>query len=337
MEPEELEAYHTVQYCFPSHNSSCTKQVRSTSEYIVLYVFFSSISVSTVFLNLLVILSISHFKQLHTPTNLLVLSLAVADLMVGGIVMPMESIRLIESCWYFGERFCAAYPLIVYIAMSASLGNLVFISVDRYIAVSDPLRYTTRVTIRKTLFCIIICWICSLIYAVVLLFDHFSNPTLHVACYGNCVVITEFTWGIVDLMFTSVGPCTVIIVLYVNVFSIARKQVKVINAMNTSIKENEKVALPKRSERKAAKTLGIVVVVYLLCWIPYYISILTVETITTSSITMTIFTWLIYINSCMNPVIYALFYPWFKTSVKHIMTLKILQSSSPYMDLSQDN
>uniref|UniRef100_A0A8C1J1L3 G-protein coupled receptors family 1 profile domain-containing protein n=1 Tax=Cyprinus carpio TaxID=7962 RepID=A0A8C1J1L3_CYPCA len=104
-----------IQYCFPDNNLSCTKSIRPGAEYIIVYVFISVISVFTVFLNLLVIVSISHFKQLHTPTNVLILSLAVADLIAGLILMPVQGMTLIEPCWYFGEIFCSIFPLILYV------------------------------------------------------------------------------------------------------------------------------------------------------------------------------------------------------------------------------
>ncbi|RXN23577.1 trace amine-associated receptor 13c-like protein [Labeo rohita] len=142
---------HETQYCFPDINSSCIKEKRSNHEYNIMYVFFSLLSAWTVFLNLLVIISISHFKKLHTPTNLLILSLAVADLLVGLIVIPVEAIKLIETCWYFGNAFCGLFIIILGLVLSASLSNLIFIAADRYVAVNHPLMYPQKVTMTKSL------------------------------------------------------------------------------------------------------------------------------------------------------------------------------------------
>uniref|UniRef100_A0A671KPP1 G-protein coupled receptors family 1 profile domain-containing protein n=1 Tax=Sinocyclocheilus anshuiensis TaxID=1608454 RepID=A0A671KPP1_9TELE len=273
----------------PSHVRDLLQEAKLTSileqiwntEYIMMYIFISTVSVFTVFLNLLVIISIAHFKQLHTPTNVLIFSLAVADLIVGLIVTPVQ-----ESCWYFGETFCSLFLFTVFVVVSASLGNLVFISVDRYIAVSDPLRYTVRVTTDKVVFCIIINWLCS-------------NR-----CYGDCSVSFKFEHVVTDLIVTFVAPSSLIMSIYVKIFCVAKYQAKVVNSA-TGV---------SRSQRKAAKTLGIVVMVYFM-------------------FEFNVTCWIVYMNSCMNPLIYALFYKWFRKSAKHILTLKIFKPSSEYFSL----
>ncbi|KAL7848409.1 hypothetical protein AOLI_G00231270 [Acnodon oligacanthus] len=93
----EYQQNTTTLYCFPDNSSSCRKEVRAGSASVAVFFFLSCVSVFTVFLNLLVIISISHFKQLHTPTNLLILSLAVADLLVGLIIMPV-----LYVLWLYG-------------------------------------------------------------------------------------------------------------------------------------------------------------------------------------------------------------------------------------------
>ncbi|XP_033181973.1 trace amine-associated receptor 1-like, partial [Anabas testudineus] len=75
------------------------------------------------------------------------------------------------------------------------------------------------------------------------------------------------------------------------------------------------------SELKAARTLGVVVAVFLMCYCPYYC-------ITMASSTNTFMTFLVLLNSCLNPLIYAFFYPWFRKSVKLIVTLEICQPHS---------
>ncbi|XDV54610.1 hypothetical protein PO909_022859 [Leuciscus waleckii] len=292
---------HETQYCFPAINSSCIKGMRSRYEYNIMYVFFSFLSAWTVFLNLLVIISISHFKKLHTVTDLLI-----------GLVMPIEATRLIETCWYFGDTFCKLFIIILGLLFSASLSSVVLIAVDRYVAVCHPLLYPQKITITKTLISICLSWICFSTYnATIVINSGFLNTSLR----------TD--------MWSFIFPCTLIITLYLMIFYVVHQQVKVINSLIKGGKCVMEGSVRRKSESKAALTLGIIVTVYLLCLIPYYICSISVV----SSTIINLLTWDVYTNSGLNPLVYALFYPWFKKTVKQILTLKIFQPASSLVNI----
>ncbi|XP_073730783.1 trace amine-associated receptor 13c-like [Misgurnus anguillicaudatus] len=271
---------HETQYCFPAINSSC-------------------------------------FKKLHTPTNMLILSLAVADLFVGLIVMPLEAIRLIEPCWYFGDTICRLFLIILGLLLSTSLSNLVLIAVDRYMAVCHPLLYPQKITTTRTIIIISVSWFCSLVYGISVVI---ITSQRKYTCYGECSYTPTFALIIIDLFLSFLFPCTIIITLYLRIFYVAHQQVKVINSLMRSEKHLTEGSVRRKSESKAALTLGIIVTVYLFCWIPYYSLNLTPITRMTSVISYFML-WMLYINSGLNPLIYAIFYPWFRTSVKHILNL----------------
>ncbi|XP_056322178.1 trace amine-associated receptor 13c-like [Danio aesculapii] len=331
---DSLMAYETedqeTQYCFPVMNSSCLKGKRSRHGYNIIYVFASLLSVWTVFLNLLVIISISHFKKLHTPTNMIILSLAVNDLVVG-LAMPVEAIRLIDKCWYFGHTFCGLYLLFVSLLLSSSLSNLVLIAVDRYVAVCHPLLYQQKITITKALLSVCLSWACFSAYGSTLVINngYFDTSQRTDVCYGKCSVMISFTRIVINLFMSFIFPCTLIITLYLRIFYVVHQQVKVINSLMKGGKRVTEGSVKRKSESKAALTLGIIVSVYLLCYIPYCICSLTVN----SSTAISVLTWFLYTNSGVNPLVYALFYPWFKKSSKLILTLRILQSTSSLINI----
>ncbi|XP_036451447.1 trace amine-associated receptor 13c-like [Colossoma macropomum] len=320
----------TVQYCFPDNNASCRKEVRTGPAYMFLFIFLSCVSVFTVFLNLLVIISISHFKQLHTPTNLLILSLAVADLLVGLFVMPVNIMLFIDSCWYFGKLACSVYSVVNNLSTAVSVCNLIFISIDRYIAISDPLLYSSRITVCKISACIILSWSFCLMYMIILMhFNELLSPSqMSFRCYGECVIYVKHSWVIANLVFSFLGPCSVILVLYSLIFKMARRQAKAVRAVINAASHKQGDNVSSSSETKAAKTLSIVIFVYLACWIPFSLSSLSVESLTSSSMVWTVFIWLIYMNSSVNPLIYGIFYQWFRESVTYIVTCRIFESSS---------
>ncbi|XP_066506569.1 trace amine-associated receptor 13c-like [Hoplias malabaricus] len=330
MDDQDSRQNITIQYCYTENNLSCIKHVKEGPGYILLYFFLSCLSACTVFLNLLVIISISHFKQLHTPTNLIILSLAVADLLVGLFNMPVNIMKIMDSCWYLGTTACYIFPVITFIAVYASLYSLILIAVDRYIAITDPLQYSGHMTVRKTLMSIVLGWCIWLFYTIIFLYfnEYFIPPQVSKHCYGMCVLVVQFSWAIVDLVVAFIAPCSLILFLYSTIFKVARRQAKAVRAVNNGDSGNNGAITLRSSEIKAAKKLGTVIFVYLASYIPFYLSSVSVDSLTTYSMVWTVFCWLIFINSSINPLIYAIFYSWFRASVKYIVTCRIFESSS---------
>lgn len=323
-----------VELCFPQLlNSSCRGAMRPRPEAVLLYTLFSSITVLTVALNLLVIISISHFRQLHTPTNLLLLSLATSDLLVGLLVMPVETVRFIETCWLLGDLLCALSYIVGFTLTSASVGNMVLISIDRYVAICYPLQYPSKVTRSRVEASVCMLWASSLLYNGLILKDHLSQPNRYNSCYGECLVVINYVPGAVDLIVTFVGPCSVIVVLYARVFVVAVSQARAMQTHITAVVGGSGNLCAKKSEKKAARTLGVVILIFLISFCPYYYPSIAGQDISNDASSWAIVSWLLYFNSCLNPLIYTFFYPWFRKTIKFIVTLKILDQESSQINV----
>ncbi|XP_074514471.1 trace amine-associated receptor 13c-like [Sebastes fasciatus] len=268
-----------------------------------------------------------HSRQLHTPTNILLLSLTFSDFLVGLLLMPGELIRK-TSCWFFGDLMCSLYNYLSYIVTSASVGVMVLISVDRYVAICDPLHYTTKITVNRIKLCVCLCWLCAVSYGSLFVKDDLTQPGRYKSCYGECVIVIDHIAGTVDLVLNFIVPVTIIIVLYLRVFAVAVSQARAMRSQITAVTLRLSVTQKtNKSELKAARTLGILVVVFLMCFCPLYCGFLIDENFVQSSYELFLL-FLFYFNSCLNPVIYALFYSWFRKAVKLILTLQILQPGS---------
>ncbi|XP_073329902.1 trace amine-associated receptor 8a-like [Pagrus major] len=323
-----MEILEETELCFPQLlNSSCRKPIRPHFETMLIYILLSFIALLTAALNLLVIISISHFKQLHTPTNLLLLSLAVSDFFVG--LFMFFQIMLIDGCWFLGDLMCTLYNVLDYIITSASVGTMVLISVDRYVAICDPLHYSTKITVRGVALCTCLCWVCSVLYNSLMMKANLKQPGRYNSCIGQCVIVIDHVAGLVDLFLSFIGPVIVIIVLYMRVFVVAVSQARAVRSHIAAVTIQCSVKVTaKKSELKAAGTLGVVIVVFILCLCPYFCVTLTGQDTLLDASSAAFVICLFYFNSCLNPLIYTFFYPWFRKSVRLIVTLQILKPDS---------
>ncbi|XP_050995287.1 trace amine-associated receptor 13c-like [Labeo rohita] len=312
---------------------ACPERSVSLSVYVILYVAAAAVSLLTACGNLLVIISVSHFKQLHTPANILILSLAVSDLLVGVFVMPLYLSWLIESCWTSGPVMCSIVNFVSFQATSVSVHTVALIAVDRFLALSFPFLYSKKISLTVICIAAIFNWLFSLFYNFTILFVN-GNFT-YAMCPGVCVSSIDGVSSLIDLIIVFLLPCTIIIILYTHVFVIAKKHATAIRALQVhNSTQSSKNRVSDKSERKAAIQLGILVIVFLLCLLPYYICSLVssydnADRFYVRQVAVIIF----YLNSTFNSIIYALFYPWFQKSLKLIFTFKVFNKDSSLMNV----
>ena len=96
--------------------------------------------------NILVISAVKASPKLDGPTHQLILSLAVADLLLGMLVLPLSAVYEVLDTWVFGQKLCFIWLTVDVWTCTSSIHNLVAISMDRYIAVTHPVKYPSIMT-----------------------------------------------------------------------------------------------------------------------------------------------------------------------------------------------
>nr|XP_043905151.1 trace amine-associated receptor 4-like [Solea senegalensis] len=281
----------------------------------LLCIFGGSLSVLILFGNLLVIISIVYFKQLHTPTNFLMLSLAVADLLVGILVVPF-SVVLFVKYWHLEDLLCKVRGSLDVLLCNSSIWSLCFISVDRYYAVCQPLRYRIKINVRVVEIMILVSWTIATLNGII--------STLKAPDKGQrnrCVLFQPKTQSaVVVTVFIAFGiPAILMFAIYLKILMVAQKQARSILNMDKS------GANVSKMERKATKTLAIVVGIFLMSWTPYFLSI-SFHPLSNYTIPLHVlqsFKWLGWSNSMFNPFVYGFFYSWFRSAFRMIITGKI--------------
>jgi len=113
--------------------------------------------------NILVISAVKISSKLRGPTNTIIVSLAVADLLLGVLVLPLSAVYEVIDSWVFGRHLCFIWLSVDVWTCTASILHLVAISMDRYIAVTHPVTYPNIMTSTRTKLLIASVWVISFI------------------------------------------------------------------------------------------------------------------------------------------------------------------------------
>ncbi|CAD7686921.1 unnamed protein product [Nyctereutes procyonoides] len=282
-----------------SDSSNCTHPPApvNISKAILLGVILGGLIIFGVLGNILVILSVACHRHLHSVTHYYIVNLAVADLLLTSTVLPFSAIFEILGYWAFGRVFCNIWAAVDVLCCTASIMGLCIISIDRYIGVSYPLRYPTIVTQKRGLMALLCVWALSLVISIGPLFG-WRQPA------PEDETICQITEEPGYVLFSALGsfyvPLTIILVMYCRVYVVAKRESRGLKSgLKTDKSDSEQVTLrihrknapvggPGVSsaknkthfsvrllkfsrEKKAAKTLGIVVGCFVLCWLPFFL------------------------------------------------------------------
>jgi octopamine/tyramine receptor len=370
--------------------------------------------------NILVILSVFTHKPLRIVQNFFIVSLAVADMTVAVLVLPLNVAYSLLGRWHFGITACKMWVTSDVLCCTASILNLCAIALDRYWAITDPINYAQKRTLKRVLFWIASVWIVSLVISSPPLFGWNDWPDVFHAD-TPCTLTSQQGYIIYSSLGSFFIPLCIMTLVYVKIFIATRRRLRdrakatklnvvltappvpqndgesvssetnhnennhperkrkkrkkgcvekarssknhlapkkeengggaIENDSNTDIvplannagesqnrrppsvarkstvyqfiEEKQRISLSK--ERRAARTLGIIMGVFILCWLPFFLMYVIVpfcDSCSPSDKLSNFVTWLGYINSALNPIIYTIFNLDFRRAFKKLLRLK---------------
>ena len=308
----------------------------STKPLFILYtVFLVLIMLATIFGNLLVISAVYLYHRLRRMTNFFIISLAVSDLCVALGHLPLRIDNSVHNNhWCFDKEegdftTCAYWVVMDTVFSSASMCNLVIISIDRFLAITKPFEYQSRMTKRVGFSLIAFVWVYAMLWGVLSLvnWEGGSQSNIKVSTIGgrSCAKNDKiyYTTAMAVAFFL---PLLIVIVTYSCVFRVAFTQAKAVASLDPN-KGKRRIL----RELKATKTISVVIGVFIVCWLPAFILIVMsfwcsvcFESFQKSPtlaqvVTIPFISVLPVMNSSLNPLIYTVFNKEFRAAFSRML------------------
>ena len=262
----------------------------------------------TAFGNFLVVISVwmDPLRKLRSsPSNFIIFSMAVADLLVGLVASPLHAFlawALLHKYTNPPFRFLIFFTTLI----NVSVGHILLLSIDRFFAVVTPLQYRAKVTSKRGCIVSVACWIYFILFGFV-----FSLLRKHYALMKTLYNVQIF--------------CILICIVVINVFTLYRFHKY---SHSTEALDEQHAGVPRqmilKRERAVSKAIAIVISAFLLCFSPWFIVQMIMYICFTCNLSLLMLVHFIaasvmYVNSAINPFLYAWRLPKYKQTFKHIL------------------
>lgn len=146
----------TNEFCLPPEDYELYRSAVAVDDFEMVFVILNVIVFLTGIMgNLLVIIAVTTTKSMQSVTNIFIVNLATADLLVMLFCAPPSVIWDVTNTWIFGSLMCRIIGYIQNLSVSVSVLTLTFIAYDRYNAICRPLQFSTRRSKAAVVICAI--------------------------------------------------------------------------------------------------------------------------------------------------------------------------------------
>lgn len=173
--------------------------------------------------NVLVILSVFTYKPLRIVQNFFIVSLAVADLTVATLVMPLNVAYSVLGRFEFGSHVCKMWLTSDVLCCTASILNLCAIALDRFWAITDPINYAQKRTVKRVLLMIAGVWVVSLLISSPPLigWNDWSTDAPHV-----CKLTERQGYVVYSSLGSFFIPLFIMTIVYVEIFIATKRRLR---------------------------------------------------------------------------------------------------------------
>ncbi|XP_042582531.1 adenosine receptor A3-like [Cyprinus carpio] len=283
--------------------------------------------------NILVIWAVWSCRALSQTTFCFVVSLAVADLLVGAVAVPLAVVvdRSLETSFYS----CLFISCVVIVLTQASVHSLLAIAVDRYLRVYNPLRYRGAVKKKHLWAAVTVCWVSAFILGLIPMFGWHAKDTKtteNTTIKCNFINVIDMSYMVnFNFLACILIPTIIMMILYMLLFNMISKQLR--KGVGRPVESSSFYC----KERKLANSLALVLVLFVICWLPLHImnTLNYYTSVKVHDVALYIGILLSHANSAVNPIVYAFKVPKIKMAYKSILTK--LTSSEQNGDQILDN
>ena len=307
---------------FNLYHQSCNLLDNSFSVKIGLMLVFSTIMLSSLVGNALIIVIVHQRQELRKTTNYFIVNMAVSDFVYPLLVIPRRLVMITSGStqWLFGSTtgfICKAISFMSYASFAVSTLSLVCIAVDRFVAVVFPMK-AHLVSSRSRTIVIAAIWILAAIPNAFLLYAYELEKLRKgdtICTYVNGTILSSRMYYLVYSSIFVTGPLITITILYCVIAVTLRKQDR--SLRSTSVHQKD-----QRKQQAIKMTVSIIAAFYI-CIFPSGLQLVLQESqtaisCTTSKVLRFISDIMLCLSSSLNPIICITFVQSFRQGFKEI-------------------